>query len=82
MKKIVAMHYADIIAALKKADSSVSQIAVDLGVTLPTVSTVIHGKCTSRRVAARISQVTGIPMTRLWPGRYPDMAPSVPQQAA
>lgn len=76
------MHYADIIAALKKADSSVSQIAGDMGVSLPTVSMVIHGKVTSRRVAHRISHVTGIPMTRLWPGRYPDVAPSVPQQAA
>ena len=36
-----------------------------------TVSAVINGKGTSSRAAQEISRVTGIPVSTLWPGRYP-----------
>lgn len=76
------MHYADIIAALKKADSSVSQIAADMGVTAPTVSAVIHSNATSRPIAKRIEHVTGIPVSKLFPGRYSTSGSSLPRSVA
>lgn len=47
-----------------------SRIADDLGVPRSNVSQVIRGKATSQRIAERISEVLGIPMAQLWPGKY------------
>lgn len=45
-------------------------LADRLGVTEAAVYRVIHGKAASRRIAAEISRVTGLPLNKLWPGRY------------
>lgn len=65
------MHYADIISALIKAGHPPSQLADSLEVGAPSISRVIRGDMTSRRIAKRISRVTRIPTNKLWPdGRY------------
>jgi lambda repressor-like predicted transcriptional regulator len=35
-----------------------------------TVSSVIYGRTKSTRIARVIARRTGIPVTKLWPGRY------------
>jgi len=66
------MHPADIKAALEKAGSSQTKIAQTLGVSKTTVGHVIYGRSSSRRIAAEISRVTDLPLSKLWPGRYDD----------
>lgn len=58
------------IALLRKGLNS-RLIARDCAVTDSTVSNVIHGRARSRHVATRISDLTGIPVAKLWPGKYP-----------
>ncbi len=65
-----AMHPADIQAALKKRGKTQADIATDLAVSRPHVAYVIQGRSKSRRVAEAISKATGIPVDRLWPGKY------------
>lgn len=65
------MHYADIIAALIKAGHPPVKVAGDLKVSRSTVSQIIRGTGTSRRIAKHISKKTRIPLNQLWPdGRY------------
>lgn len=64
------MHPADIKAALEKKGRPAVKVARRLHINKATVSRVIHGRDTSRRVADEISRVTGIPISQLWPGRY------------
>lgn len=65
------MHYADIIAALHKAEQPPVRVAERLAVSRSVVSGVIHGTTTSYNVASYISSVTNIHLRRLWPdGRY------------
>ena len=64
------MHPADILASLKKKSSSVTAVADQLSVHPATVSKVISGRATSRRVAAAVAQIVGKPLSQLWPGRY------------
>ena len=47
-----------------------SAIADGLHLSRMTVSNVIHGRITSRRVADAISVVVKRPLSSLWPGRY------------
>jgi lambda repressor-like predicted transcriptional regulator len=65
------MHAADIKAALQKKEKPPVKVARELKVRPSVVSQVIHGKAASRRIARRISEIVGIPVSRLWPGRYP-----------
>lgn len=71
------MHPADIKAALEKAGSSQSAIARSLrtkaggSITPGAVHLVVLGASKSQRVAMRISEVTGLPVSLLWPGKYP-----------
>ena len=73
------MHPADINAALRKAGSSQAKVArsfaADGGkaVTHAAVHMVVSGRGISARIAQRISEVTRIPVARLWPGRYPGL---------
>lgn len=73
------MHPADISAALKKVGSSQAQVARSFAedggkaLTHAAVHLVISGRGTSSRIARRISQVTRIPVARLWPGKYPEL---------
>lgn len=64
------MHPADIKAALQKRGTNQAKIAETMKVSRSTVSYVIQGRGKSRRVADAISQATGIPVDRLWPGKY------------
>lgn len=64
------MHPEDIKAALRKQGSSQTDIARRMHVTQTTVFLVIHGKATSRRVAKKIAEVTGVPIASLWPDKY------------
>ena len=64
------MHPADIKAALQKRGTNQSKIAETMKVSRSTVTYVIQGRSKSRRVAEAISTATGIPVDRLWPGKY------------
>lgn len=67
------MHAEDIKAAIRKAGCTQAEIARALKVSRMAVGHVVanHGK--SRRIAQRIATVTGIPVAKLWPGKYPDL---------
>lgn len=66
----VTMHPEDIKAAIRKAGSSQKRIAKRLGVSETTVSNVIKGRVTSRRIAEEIARITKLKLSQLWPGRY------------
>lgn len=61
------MHPADITATLRKAGTSQAQIARKLKITPTTVSQVVRGRGTSRRVQQAIARAAGVPVTTLWP---------------
>jgi lambda repressor-like predicted transcriptional regulator len=61
----------DIQYAIRAAGSSQAQIARDLQVSKVTVSYVLAGKTTSRRVAEAIARASGLSLDTLWPGKYP-----------
>ena len=48
------------------------RVARDLGRADSTVSDVIQGRGRSLPIARHISKITGIPVSELWPGNYPD----------
>ena len=64
------MHYADIIAALTKRDWTLTRVAETEGVNVSFVSKVVRGTAASISVAKRISNIVGLPVNTLWPGRY------------
>lgn len=67
------MHWADINAALYKADSSPSHVGKQLGFAVTRVSRIIRGIENNYDIAAFIASVTGIPLNKLFPdGRYRD----------
>lgn len=61
------MHRADIIALLHKNESGVCRIAEALGVHPGTVSSVIAGNDTSRRIQAAVAKATKRSVAELWP---------------
>lgn len=65
------MHPEDIKALLRKKGSSSAAVSRQLAVEPGTVSNVIHGRYASKRIAQRISNLIGEPVSKLWPGRYP-----------
>lgn len=65
------MHHEDIKASIRKSGTSPAALARSLKVTSTTVSNVIRGNTVSARIAKRISQVTGMKFSELWPGKYP-----------
>ncbi len=71
------MHPADISAALRKAGSSQAQVARSLTgadgrcISHGAVHLVLTGRMASARIALRISELTGLPVGELWPGKYP-----------
>ena len=67
------MHPADIKAALQKCGTTQTAVARSLRgpVSQMAVSHVISGRGKSARIALRISQLTGIPVSQLGPGKYP-----------
>lgn len=64
------MHPADIKAALEKRGTNQTRIAEAMKVSRPTITYVIQGRTKSRRIAEAISKATGIPVNKLWPGKY------------
>lgn len=70
---ILAMHAEDIKAAIRKAGSTQASIARALDVSRMAVGHVVSANSKSRRIATAVSQVVGIPIAELWPGKYPDL---------
>lgn len=64
------MNKHDILAAIKKAGSSQTQIAKSLGLNEKSVRACVADGGTSKRVEAEISRVTGLPLNQLWPQWY------------
>lgn len=60
----------DIKAAIGKAGSSQSEIARAHKCSVTAVWAVIHGHGRSAPIARRISKVTGLPLSKLWPSVY------------
>jgi lambda repressor-like predicted transcriptional regulator len=70
------MHPEDIKASVRKNGHTLSRIAQSVsrtGVTKGAVSRVVHGSVKSRAIALAISKATGLPVSTLWPGKYPDL---------
>lgn len=67
------MHPADIKAALQKRGYWMTDVARGLGITSSAVNLIVRGEKKSRRVALEVSRLTGIPVSRLWPGAYPQI---------
>ncbi len=64
------MHPEQIKAEIRMQGTTPAAIADKLHLSRMTVSNVIHGRITSRKVADAISGVVQIPLAKLWPGRY------------
>lgn len=64
------MHWAEIICAIQKAGSTLTEIANTEGVSRSHVSLVVKGERTSHKVAYAISAVTGLTTEKMWPGKY------------
>lgn len=60
----------DITYALALCGLTQTDIARRCAVSRSTVSQVIHGRRTSRRIATEIADAVGQPVARLWPIRY------------
>lgn len=72
------MHPVDIRSALKKAGYTAVRVADELGITSGGVRQVMDGATRSIRIEERISEITDIPLYRLWPQWHapPDGAPA------
>lgn len=70
------MHPADIKAAINKAGTNQAEIAQSLKgrkVSPSAVWSVIHGVSRSADIAQQIARITGMPVAKLWPGKYPQI---------
>lgn len=67
-----ALDGTDIAYALRLCGTTQAVIARRCAVTRSTVSQVLNGRRTSRRVATAIANAVNQPIARLWPGRYED----------
>ncbi len=61
----------DIIYLLRKAEFPASKIAEELGITVQTVSSVIHAATKSTRVASKVAEILGKTPHEIWPDKYP-----------
>jgi lambda repressor-like predicted transcriptional regulator len=61
------MHPAQIQAAIRMREYTQAKIAQECGVEPNTVSAVIHSRSRSKQVERRIANVTGLPLSELWP---------------
>lgn len=64
------MHPELIKAHIVMRGSSIKEIGKSVGVSGTCVSHVVHGRGVSTPVALRIAEVTGLPMSELFPGKY------------
>lgn len=67
------MHPEDIKAAIRKKSSSQAAISRKLGVSGMAVNHVVTGRQKSERIARLICEITGLPASQLWPGKYPGL---------
>lgn len=67
------MHREDIKAAIRKKGETLTSIASALKVTPMAVGHVVAGRQRSARVAQRISQLIGTPVSEIWPSKYPQL---------
>lgn len=67
------MHPSFIKAELQLKGFRMRTLAKRLHVTDSSVWRVVHGEARSRRIAKEISRITGIPVSQLWPQRYPEI---------
>ena len=65
------MHREDIKAGLRKAGFTLSAIARELGVTTTTISKIVKGSCTSRRIEEAIAAKLDLPVEVVFPEKYP-----------
>lgn len=72
------MHPEDIKASIRKTGVTPADLARELGVSHMSVSYVIEGRHTSRRIADRIAEITGKSLNQLWPGKYDKAAQPAP----
>lgn len=64
------MHPADIKAGLHKAGETMRSVAIKAGVGETSISQVIYGRSSSRRVAETIAEVLEKSIHDIWPDRY------------
>ncbi len=57
---------------LRVAGSSSSKVAAKLGLSHSTISTVIRGHRTSKRIYEAVAKELGLPVTTIWPEVYSD----------
>lgn len=77
------MHPEDIKASLRKCGHTMTSVARPLAVTRQAVALVIEGRMTSLNIARAVAQATGVPASRLWPGKYPSLSrPGRPAERA
>jgi lambda repressor-like predicted transcriptional regulator len=67
------MHPEDIKSTLRKTGTTASSLARGIGVSHQAISSVIHGRFRSLRIARRICEITGLDPSLTWPGRYPEL---------
>lgn len=67
------MHPEDIKAAIRKKGRTQKSVAAALGVSSMAVAHVVMGRQKSARVARAISALTGLRVSELFPGRYPQL---------
>lgn len=65
------MKPADIQFLMRRNGVTQAEIARRVGVAPVTVSNVITGSTTSRRIAQAIAEATGLSIQALWPDKYP-----------
>lgn len=61
------MHPEQIKAAIRMKDTTPARLADEMGLCASTFSMVIAGRGKSARVMNRIAEVTGIPVSTMWP---------------
>lgn len=86
------MHPEDIKAAVRKNGHTLQSVAESVTgrsggrVTKSAVSKVLHGSVKSQAIASRIAKAAGLPVSALWPGKYPQLEtkerPAVKRRAA
>ena len=64
------MHPVQIKAEIRMRGTTPAAMADQLSLSRMTVSNVIHGRSTSRRVADAIASLIEQPINRIWPGQY------------
>jgi lambda repressor-like predicted transcriptional regulator len=74
--------YIDIKYALEKNGYTLSRVGRELGLCgAQAISPVLHRKYISARVETRVSEITGIPLAKLFPDRYGRTAKRAPKDA-